>query len=310
MRLLAAALALAMFLSCGDDDGGRRYLPASGFVRIEDIRTDLDRSSASIRNAPNPVHFAGVPMPATLRIQVSGGSETSRSTVCFEIPCGPEGDFFAGRDVIPASVVLETQGMTAFAPVGAYSGFRASISGNPLLEDSVDYSIDASFSKNEVEYECSASGRVPVTTSSEYSPDDLPAYPPTEMGDSLFFATGDSSFRAKAAVALLDSAPAEPLVRLMLFPDSLPPVDLTKLRCTRLETSVPVSMLGGGPVPASFTCTVAQGDTVVMTADPRFGYMDATLVDGRLVGCMAFMHNGSAARTRFRGGGSFELKIR
>lgn len=305
-----AAIAFALLLSCGGEDGGGRYVPAGGFVRIEDIRTDLDRSTASLRNTPNPVHFAGVPMPATLRIQVYGGSESPRSSVSFEIPCGPEGDFFAGREVIPASVVLETQGTTTFAPSGAYPGFRARLSANPLLEDSVDYSLHALFSKGGVEYECSVSGRVPVTTGAEYRPGDLPSYPPGELGDSLFFSTPDSSYRVKAAAALLDSMPAGTVARLMLFPDSVPPSDLTKPRCTRLETWIPLSMVGSGPVPASFTCTVAGVDTLAMTADPRFGFLDVVRSNGRLVGRMAFVDNGSGARTRFRGGGSFDLKVR
>ncbi|MFO7950429.1 MAG: hypothetical protein R6U36_08685 [Candidatus Fermentibacteraceae bacterium] len=308
MRPLAV-IALALMLACGGGDAGRRYVPAGGFVRIENIRTDLDRSTASLRNAPNPVHFAGVPMPATLRIQVYGGG-SARSSVSFQIPCGPEGDFFAGREVVPASVVLETHGTTTFAPSGAYPGFRASLSANPLLADSVDYSLHALFSKGGVEYECSVSGRVPVTTGAAYDPGELPSYPPLEMGDSLFFSTPDSSYRVKAAAALVDSMPAGPMARLMLFPDSVPPSDLTKPRCTRLETWIPLSMVGGGPVPASFTCTVPGVDTLVLTADPRFGFLDVARSNGRLVGRMAFVDNGSRARTRFRGGGSFDLKLR
>lgn len=249
-------------------------------------------------------------MPATLRIQASGGGESSRASVCFEIPCGPDGDFFAGREVIPSSVVLEIQGTTTFPPIEAYPRFGASLSANPLLADSVEYAFHAMFSKGSVEYECSSSGQVQVMTSAEYDPEDLPAYPPIQMGDSLFFTMGDSVYTAKTAVALIDSSSAQPLARLMVFTDSLPPSDLTKPRCTRLETWIPVSMLGEGPVPAFFSCTVAGEDTVTMTADPRFGFMDAHLSGGRLSGEMAFVDNGSGERTRFRGGGSFDLKVR
>jgi len=307
MRALGAAVMVALLaVSCGGGEE-RSYVPSSGYIRIEDIRTGLTGSSANLRNTPSPVHFAGVPMPATLKVQLTGGSEGA--SLSFVIPCGPDGDFFAGREVIPASVVLEAHRTTSFPPREAYPSFRASISANPLLEDSLSYSVEILFEKGGMEYECVSSGELVVTTGSDYADDDLPAYPPWNPGDTLFFIGAGESFEVKAGAAWIDSAYGPPVARLTLFADSVPPADLTKPEGTMLQTSVPLSMLDGRPVPAGFSCSIRGMDTLLVS-DTRFGWVAASLADGRIAGRMAFIDNGSAAQTGFRGGGAFDVKVR
>jgi hypothetical protein len=309
MRLLTAALpAVVLAVSCGGGSD-RGYVPSAGYVRIEDVRAELTNSSAGLRNTPSPVHFAGVPMPATLRVQLAGGSGSDRTSVSFELPCGPEGDFFAGREVIPASVVVEAHGTTSFPPREAYPSFRASISANPLLADSLEYSLEVLFQKGGLEYECVSSGEVVVTTGSEYSSGNLPAYPPWDPGDTLFFSGAGEIFDVKAGAAWIDSSIRPPVARLMLFADSVPPADLTKPEGTRLQTCVPLQMLDGRPVPAGFSCSIRGLDTVLVS-DTRFGWVAADLSDGRIAGSMAFIDNGGAAETGFRGGGTFDIKVR
>ena len=309
MRLYAAVPVLALLLiSCGGD-GGTSYVPAEGYVRVENISVNLDDAAASLRNTPSPVHFADVPMPATLRMQAVGGDEESRASITVELPCGPQGDFFAGSEVIPASVVLETQGMTVFPPAEAYPSFRASVSANPLLEDTLEYSLEILFKKGGLEYQCSSSGEVTITTGTDYDAGSLPTYPPWAPGDTLFFAALGRSYDVKAGAVWIDSTFDPAVARLMLFSDSVPPADLTKPEGTRLETCIPLTMLAQGPVPAAFTCHLQDMDTT-FHADTRFGWIEAMQVEGRLVGRLSFIGNGSAAQTRFRGDGPFDLKIR
>jgi hypothetical protein len=314
-------LLILVLFGCGGDQP-QVNVESEGSLLVDGIALPLGRARASLINTPNPVHWAGVPMPAVLKVNIFAehdipssavGEATGQPALSFMIGAGPQGDFYNGRWVIPDGLELIAQGIKNYPTLEALPSCRVRITGNPLLENDINYEIEFCFTKGDTEYESSCNGLVTVFTSTEYDQENLPTYPPQAPPDSFcFHLAGDTLFPVQF-ITVEDRTEKVDIFSVFAF---LEPYDITsgdprKSGQSHLVFRLPERMAHGQPVQTDAMAIVyTDSDSLLAYASPVFGYVEASKKGGTLEGVLNFQNNGSSGATGFHGGGAFTALIK
>lgn len=312
---------LLLLLGCGQE-GAQVSVESEGSLLVDGIALPLGRARATLLNSPNPVHWAGVPMPAILKVDIyterdipssAVGEATGQPALSFMVGAGPDGDFYNGRWVFPDALQLIAQGIKTYPTREALPACRVRLTGNPFLENEINYEVEFCFTKGDTEYESSCNGMVMVFSSKEYDPEDLPSYPPRALPDTFSFHLAEDTLVPTQFIAVEDRTEKVDVYSVFAFiePFDISNADPRKSGQSHLRFRLPERMAHGQPVQTDVSATVySDSDSVSAYASPVFGYVEAVRKGGTLEGVLNFQNNGSASATRFYGGGTFKALIK
>lgn len=314
-RVVTAAL-LAACIACGGGEARAPHL--MGSVTVDGIEFGLGGARGSVLNAPRTVYWAGVAMPALVRIDLFGldvpvddmglpPGDAFPSLSLF-LPAGPGGDFFAGRPAIPASLEMQLGGIKTFIPESLLVNCSVVLSRSPLDTSIVDVTLSFSFDRGDSHYEGTYDCPVcfPGVAASE-----APSYPSAPLPDTLMFSTGGSTLRPLFLAAMRENTAGADCYTVYAFTEPYTGSVPSKAVQTNLSFGIPEALTDGRPVPTRVEALVtAPGDTLVRSAGYAFCWVSA-IVDGSVLrGEVQFQGNGSEAATLFYGGGPFEAPIK
>ncbi|HRY61312.1 MAG TPA: hypothetical protein P5266_03865 [Candidatus Fermentibacter sp.] len=315
-RLAPAAALMAACVACG---GGEPRAPhLMGSVTVDGIEFGLGGARGSVLNAPRTVYWAGVAMPALVRIDLFGldvpvddmglpPGDAFPSLSLF-LPAGPGGDFFTGRPAIPASLEMQLGGVKTFIPESLLVNCSVVLSASPLDTSIVDVALSFSFDRGDSHYEGTYDCPVcfPGVSATE-----APAYPSSALPDTLVFTTGGGSLRPLFLAAMREDDAGTDSYTVYAFTEPYTGSVPSKAMQTNLRFGIPVALADGLPVPTRVEALVtAPGDTLVFSAGYAFCWVSAVAEGSVLRGEVQFQGNGSESATRFSGGGPFEAPIK
>lgn len=314
--LASAAALLAACVACG---GGETRAPhLMGSVTVDGIEFGLGGARGSVLNAPRTVYWAGVAMPALVRIDLFGldvpvdgmglPSGDAFPSLSLFLPAGPGGDFFAGRPAIPASLEMQLGGVKTFIPESLLVNCSVMLSASPLDTSIVDVTLSFSFDRGDSHYEgaydCPAC--FPGIAATE-----APAYPSAALPDTLAFTTGGDILRPLFLAAMRENAAGTDCYTVYAFTEPYTGTVPSKSLQTHLRFGIPEELAVGLPVPTRVEALVtAPGDTLACSAGYAFCWVSAVVDGSVLRGEVQFQGNGSEGATRFCGGGPFEAPIK
>lgn len=310
--------ALAACVACGGRRRPPRQAETFGYVAIDSLGVDLSSAHGTVLNTPRSIYWAGVPMPALARIDIYAQEDVDASgtplphavpVLVVTLGPGPEGDFFAGRATIPASLEIQLAGVRAYASDEALAGCRVWLSASPLDSALVQLEFEFSFERGQSFYTGTYSGEVAFPGVA--IPPSPPAYPDWQIPDTLFFQTDSLSFVPRYFASLEETYAGLPVYTIYAFPEPFEGRPPSKVSQTCLRVRIPAELALGLPVPAVTEAYVVNGpDTLSWSAGYAYGWVQAEERNGVLVGRLHFQGNGSEMATLFRGGGSFAAPIK
>jgi hypothetical protein len=313
--ILSAAIAVAS--ACGG--GGRETGPSQGFVLIDGMRFEVGLGRGTVLNTPRAITWAGVAMPALLKVDLYAadalldetGLPSVAETPCITlvIPSGPDGDFYAGRATIPASLEMQLAGVRVFIPDSSLAACRVWVSSSPLDTALVDLHLDFDFERGQSSYVGSYLG--PISFPGVAQPDSLPVYPAWEPADTLFFDVEGSRFQPRFSAAFVEDLGGTDTYSIYAFMEPFAGSPPTKVGRTCLRLRLPSDMAVGAPVPARAEAFVVTAtDTLVWSAGYAYGWIEVVEQNGVLTGRVAFQGNGNESAVRFYGGGPILAPIK
>ncbi len=321
MRLCIPAVLLGLCIvatSCGGRQS-REGLPPPGYVLIDDMRFEVGLGRGSLLNTPRAVTWNGIAMPALAEIDLysadaaldESGLPSRAETPCITVvvPAGPNGDFFAGRATIPASLTMQLAGVNVFVPDTTLAACRVCLSASPLDTPLVDLSLELDFVRGETSFFGTYEG--PISFPGVSRPASDPAYPVWQPPDTLFFETEGMRFRPRYLAAFEETLAGEDTYTVYAFTEPFQGTPPTKVGRTCLRLRVPRELATGTPVPVRAEAFVVErGDTLSWVAGFAYGWIELSEEDGILTGRTAFQGNGGVQAVRFFGGGRFAAPIK
>ena len=325
--IMAAALLAA---SCG----GEREAETDPLKPVGELRAPggivygFSGTTAGVVNTRNALTWNGVAMPGVMQLDIFGEEVEfdsrgykigpGRPAVTLTIPCGPDGDFYAGRSIVPASFSLTVSGMDVYPPPPYVPYCRVTLLDNPMETETVDYEVRIAFEKDAGPYEVEVSGVVSVP-GAQLPGGRTAGYPALPMPEQLEFhlPDPDTVFTPQFIVVVDEEIPPLHQLVVFAFPEPCEVADPRKAEQTYFSFSVPVDLIGAGPVPAGVTGYVHQrGDDLTYAASPGLGWasLEYALDDSTglemLRGELLFQNNGSQEAVSFFGGGHFSLSVK
>jgi hypothetical protein len=311
-------IALAACIACGGRRRHPREAESFGYIAVDSMSVELSSGHGTVLNTPRSIYWAGVPMPALVRLDIYAQDDVNSSgtplpeavpALVITLGAGPDGDFFAGRATVPASLELQLAGTRAYVSDEALTGCRVWLSANPLDSALVQLEFQFSFERGSSFYTGEYSGQVAFPGVA--IPPSPPAYPDWPLPDTLFFQTDSLSFVPQYFASIEETFGGTDVYTIYAFPESFEGRPPSKVSQTCLRVRLPVDLAIGMPVPAATEAYVVDGpDTLSWFAGYAYGWIQAEEQNGVLVGRLHFQGNGSEMATLFRGGGSFAAPIK
>ncbi len=320
-RRLSGSVALcalsAACLSCGGGEVREPHL--RGAITVDGIEFGLGGARGTVLNTPRTVYWAGVAMPALVRIDLYGmdvdvdemglPANDAFPALTLMIPAGPDGDFYAGEDAIPASMEMQLGGVRTFIPESLLINCTVSLSASPLDTSIVDlgmyFAFDRGDSFYEGEYDC------PVCFPGVPASESPPAYPSHQLPDSLFFTAASDTLRPMFYAAMEEQYAGKDCFSVYAFTEPYTGSVPSKAGQTCLLFRIPADRADGEPVPTFVeACVISQGDTLGLSAGYAFCWATGRVEGSVLEGSVQFQGNGSEQATGFMGGGPYTAPIK
>lgn len=331
IRTVAIILILSVFsaaISCGNEKNTETsgFSGPAGQLSTGYTVLEFSGTTGSTSNMLNPITWNDIPMPGILEVQIYGtdvqfdnrGYKTGsgRPVIKFTLPCGPDGDFFVDRTVIPSTFSIHVDGVDIFPPVPFSTFARVRLLDNPADTLDVDFEFSFAFSKGETEYQGEVVGMISVP-GGQVRGGVLESYPPLEMPDSLTFHVFGEVYQPGYLRIVEEQMEYLHQFVIFAFMEPCRVSDPRKAEQTYFSFSIPGDMLDGNPVPAGVTAYICQDeDTLTYTSSYAFGYitmehLNADSMIGDFVkGEILFQNNGSQNNVGFFGGGPFEISLK
>ncbi|MBN1435007.1 hypothetical protein JW921_09615 [Candidatus Fermentibacterales bacterium] len=325
--VLWTAMALLLVAACGGRQETRvdSHRP-EGELTANSRSYGFSGATAGVVNARNPLTWNGIAMPGVMQLDLFGEDvefnaqgqmlTSGRPILTMTIPCGPDGDFYAGRMIVPASFSLLVDNMDIYPPY-PYAPFgRVTLLDNPMETEHVGFEVRIAFDKGGGCYEVDVSGSVWMPGCQ--MPDGRTAgYPALEMPDGLEIHLPDTVLTPRFFVVVEEELELLHQLVVYMFMEPCTVADPRKAEQTYFSFAIPADLVDGQPVPVSVSAYVRQGrqDTTYTCPHPlswaslEYATDDSTgleILRGRLL----FQNNGSQSATGFYGGGEFALSVK
>lgn len=325
--VLMLAVGLLLMVACGGEEEeavdphkpiGELVAPGGTFR--------FSGTTAQVFNTRNALMWGGVAMPGVMQLDIYGEDvafnprgqkvSTGRPMITMTIPCGPDGDFYAGRTIVPASFSLFVGGMDVYPPAPYLPYGRVRLLDNPMSTVNVRYEVHIAFAKTAGTYTADVSGTVDMA-GDQLREGRTAAYPVLEMPGELEFHVADTVFTPEFIVAVEEELDLMHQLVIFAFLEPCDVADPRKAEQTYFSFSIPCDLMDGEPVPCGVTTYIDQpGEDLTRVSAHAYGWtsMEIVLDDSTgletLEGQLLFQNNGSQEAVSYFGGGPFRLQAK